>query len=645
MNPVGHPAPDHVQPIVTSPNAEARLVVVDSATTSPPAGRCVAFWSSRDVPSGAYSIPYFVEQHAKRLSDEYISWAHDIGAFPVRGRDVRTRLTFGRLLSFWWMTLIAEKEPLRSAAIYEVFKLRTLELLYRDEGCRGVLYVGRDRALARTLCTWCAGLGVPYLQQSGVSAVEHPRAGDQRSPGDADAGPSRHFPHVAQAIWFLISRWFRQVRPARKISLPAGTAGPRSTIVTFFPNVDLQRTRDGHFWSRYWEDLHRVLDESSEPVDWVWVYVGSSQMTYREAVDLLNACNKRGGDKYRYFLLDQFVTAGTLARALRIYGRVVWAGARLSSARTAFRLGDSDMNFFPIMADDWRTSLFGVVAADGALQIAAFEEMARRMPEGSWLLFPWENQPWELALISAWRRYHLGRIIGAQHSALGQLALRSFVDPRELTVEGAVQRPMPDVLAVNGSGARDLLVNNLYPPERIVMTEALRYPGLRSVARKTCDEHRTLLVFTGYKRSETTFQLGLLADALRAIEAGQYDRFLIKPHPFCPIEPLLNAINFAIQPTVTTEPISALWEQADVVFAANSTSATIEAIYSGFPTAVCAPADEMNISPALGLGVPIVGTVAELLDFLRHPRRAMCPSDYFVVDDALPRWRSLLSTS
>jgi surface carbohydrate biosynthesis protein (TIGR04326 family) len=634
--------PDHSQPIVTSANADSRLVVVDSPTTSPPAARCVAFWSSREVPAGAYSVPYLVEQQATRLRDEYISWTHDIGAFPVRGRDVRTRLTFGRYLSFWWMTLIAEKEPLRSAAIYKVFKLRALELLYRDQVCRGVLYLGCDRALARTMRAWCAGLGHPYQQQPDASSRGHSLAGD---PGDPDAGPSRHFPHIAQAIWFLIARWVRQVRPARKMSLPSAIAGPRSTVVTFFPNVDLQRTRDGHFWSRYWEGLHGVLDESSEHVDWVWLYVGSGQMPYSEAMDLLDACNKQGGDKYRYFLLDQFVTPRTLVRALRIYARVVWAGVRLSSVRTAFRLGDSDLNFFPIMADDWRSSLFGVVAADGALQIAAFEEMARRMPEGSWLLFPWENQPWELALISAWRRCHLGRIIGAQHSALGQLALRSFVDPRELTAEDVVQRPMPDVLAVNGSGARDLMVNNRYPAERIVMTEALRYPGLSSVARKTSEQHRTLLIFTGYKRSETTFQLGLLADASRAIEEGEYERFLIKPHPFCPVEPLMNATRFAIQPTVTTEPISALWQQADVVFAANSTSAAIEAVYSGFPTAVCAPADEMNISPALGLGVPIVGTVAELLDFLRHPRRAICPSDYFVVDDALPRWRALLSGS
>jgi hypothetical protein len=62
--------------------------------------------------------------------------------------------------------------------------------------------------------------------------------------------------------------------------------------------------------------------------------------------------------------------------------------------------------------------------------------------------------------------------------------------------------------------------------------------------------------------------------------------------------------------------------------------------------AVCAPADEMNLSPAFGqLDVPVVGTAAELAAFLGDPKAAACRRDFFLLDDSLTRWRALLSQS
>ncbi len=106
-----------------------------------------------------------------------------------------------------------------------------------------------------------------------------------------------------------------------------------------------------------------------------------------------------------------------------------------------------------MLAHEWRSSFFGVAAADAALLVAGFDEIAGRLPGGRWMLFVWENQPWELALIAAWRRTHPERIIGAQHSALGGLDLRSFADPRDMLAPSSIRRPTPDLLAVNGSGS------------------------------------------------------------------------------------------------------------------------------------------------------------------------------------------------
>jgi surface carbohydrate biosynthesis protein (TIGR04326 family) len=621
-------------------HADALVLLETLPDTLPEAG-CVAAWSLRDVPANVDSVPALVDQAAVRLRDEYITWIHDLGAYEVRGRDVRTRLALTPDLSFWWMTLVAEKEPLRSPGIYKVFKLRTLELLYHQRGCRGVVYVGNDRVLAKVLRRWCSRLGHPYSQAA--SRIGSRRTANARGPSHI----SERFPYVCQAAWYLGRTWFGRIRRARRAAaIPSGSGAPRATIVTFFPNVDLERTRGGRFWSRYWERLHELLDESQQPIDWLWLYVSSPQVSFDDTLVMLETCNQKGRGQYRYLLFDQFIRPAVLVHAAAIYVRVVFAALRLGPAKRAFRFPGSDLDFFPMMSHEWRSSLFGLAAAQGALQIAGFDEVAEQLPGGPWMLFLWENQPWELALMTAWRRKHAGRIIGAQHSALGSLDLRSFGDPRDLSAGVPVRRPAPDLLAVNGSGARDLLTS-YRPANHIVVAEALRYLQLRTVPPANADgKPPMLLVLTGYKQSETVYQLRLLSDAAQLGALDRFARVVIKPHPVCPIEPLIRPGCFARPPEIATTAVTALWPEAHVVFAANSTAAAVEASYVGLPVAVCAAADEMNLSPAFGqLNVPVVGTAAELAEFLRHPTVAVCPRDYFLLDDALPRWRELLSVS
>ncbi len=184
------------------------------------------------------------------------------------------------------------------------------------------------------------------------------------------------------------------------------------------------------------------------------------------------------------------------------------------------------------------------------------------------------------------------------------------------------------------------------PAEKIEIVEALRYLELQRVHTSAANGRpRTLLVVTGYKQSETAYQLRLLAAVARLGGLNRFPRIVIKPHPFCPIDSMLRLESFRDPPQITTAPVTSLWPEADAVFAANSTTAAIEASYVGLPVAVCAPADEMNLSPAFGLNVPVVGTAAELAEFLRDPMPAACRRDFFLLDDALPRWRALLSQS
>ena len=597
--------------------------------------RCVAYWNDRNPPSGTVSVPAKVDELAASLVDEYCGWTHELGETIVNGRSIREHLAFRPDFSFWWTGLIAEKAPLKSPAIYEVFKLRALERLYEDENCTGLVYVGADRLLHETLRSWMRMLGHSYER---IGSLRLRR----RRPRHAIVS---RLPHIVQALGYLALKYWTRYRHVMRTP-PSRRRSPQATIVTYFPNVDLDRTAGGRFWSRYWEDLHDVLDHIPVAINWLWLYVDSDQASFGDAIALRDRCNREQPDKYWHYLIDEFATFRAIRRACGTFAKSVAAAHRLRAAADAFRFQRSSLNFFPVLANDWKSSLLGLTAMDAYLTAELFDAAAVHIGRNAWTLYTWENQGWEHSALAAWRRHGVGgRIIAVQHATLPPLDLRAYGDVRDSARPAPTARPLPDVFAVNGSGAAAVIRRGV-SPDRVVVTEALRYGHLARTATAGTDREaaRTLLVVTGFRASEAAEQLRLLQEAGDAGALARFARVWIKPHPMAPMPQLLRAQRFTIEHTVVTDPLWALLRTADVVFVANSTSAVAEALHLGIPAAVCASADEMNMSPAFGhADVPMIGSADDLAAFLQKPVVARWPADYLVIDHELPRWRRLLS--
>jgi surface carbohydrate biosynthesis protein (TIGR04326 family) len=310
------------------------------------------------------------------------------------------------------------------------------------------------------------------------------------------------------------------------------------------------------------------------------------------------------------------------------------AGLTIRPPKEAFSFPGSNLAFFAVLKTQWYDSFYGSSAMSNALYSSIFQSVVRNMPQAALTLYLWENQPWELALLTAMRENGHKKIIGYQHAFPAPLNLRYIPLP---------STPTPDYIVVGGWGARKVILGGGLNPAKIVTCEAVRYLHLASstehMARNTA-----LLVITPMYESEARIQLSLLTKAVLRDALGKFNKIIIKPHPFLAIEGILESLGAQKFFHITTQPLVDLWPITSAAFVANSTSAVIDALYSRTPFAVCSSGDSINMNPLFETeGVAYVSTITELASALEGRAPKLPSQDYLIIDPSLTQWRTLVS--
>lgn len=626
------------QPYRIYPASSSPMIILDEDATWDGRDGNIVHWADMDVPDGHISIPKEVDDRALSLREEYLKWVHDLGEHQVGGKTLREHLKLDERFSFWWMTLIAEKSPIKSKAIYTLFKLRTLENLYFSSGSCGIKLYSSDEILHEILSEWCQKIG-------------HSFYGERfKTPSDLFNVRQLFYklPHLFQVVIFLLKKCWGYFSKFGKVSIVAPSGCHQITIVTNFPNIDQRLAEQGVFRSRYWEDLHDFLIKGKFQVNWVWIYSKSKECSFRRAVKLRSSFDENAQGKASHYFLEEFFSMKDLLRALRLYFHLLISFKKLKPYSSQFYFTGSFLDFFKIFEQDWKSSLLGTAALEGCFMMANFHGLAKQLPHQDIGVYLWENQPWERALIWAWKNCGHGKIVGFQHALLKTLNMRFFEDQESYQLK---QYPpiIPDVLAVGGERAYRQLSEAGFPKDNLKLVEALRFMYLVNDREQKNDNSKggkVLLAITGYNFFETLSQLTLLSQAsIKGILKKTYDQILIKPHPFCPVDKIISGLFFTDKVTIINTPLKDIWSSAPMVYAANSTSASVEAMWNGLETMIHVPTNSINLSPLYDL--PYVKHIRNIEEFkkgLNASRSTDDFSNFFCLKKELPRWTKLIKS-
>jgi surface carbohydrate biosynthesis protein (TIGR04326 family) len=609
-----------------------------SAAPSRQAG-LVYRWNGYVEKDSIHSLFRYVETHGERLRRKYLAWVHDLGESRIDGKRLIDHLAFDDGLSYWWMTSFVEQSPWKSPSIVDAIRLLALEEIVAQQRPGTLRLVSANRHLAEVLGGLCRNLGITY--EWARLPVTAPRRLTVR-------GMYRTLPYSARALIHLVLdlRGHWKFRHAPKSGWFDGEQAV--FVCSYFGNIDLAAADEGRFHSHYWGDLHALLDRIGRRSNWLQLFVPSDAIpTPARAMSVAQRFNLRPERQECHTFLHRYLSWRMVLRVLRRWLRLNLTSARLRGIEHLFKPQGSQLSLWPLMREDWLTSMCGPVAIENLLWIELFEEALRDLPNQKKGLYLCENQAWERALVHAWRRHGHGQLIAAAHSTIAFWNLSYFTDPR--TRQSSVRFPIPqaDLIALNGRAAAEAY-RAVDRNETIVECEALRYSylnGLQAGRQKEAGGGtRNMLILGGLIPSSTSSMLRVLNAAVSHLTTPI--TCTIKPHPYCTVK---AAEYPSLHLTVVNDPLVKLLPDYDIAFSSHSTSAALDAYLAGLPVIVMLDETELNLSPLRGQpGVRFVSTPEEVIEAIQTADDDMVGSpkrnDFFFLEPELPRWAGLLAT-
>jgi len=608
---------------------------------APPYGLWIPIlWRSfaEDKDSTTYSIPKMVEDQADFLRSRYLAWVYDLGEAHINGKRLLDHLELRTGFSYWWMTLPAMASFGYSNPICSAVRLFAFEQIAEELSPKRIILVSANKELATVFRLWCNKTGISFEWRrlkklsASVSIV--------RSLYHA-------LPHSVQAIIWLLcyikDRWLLRKSSTKKSSVYV----PDITFFSYLFHLNQKALAEGRFDTYYWTLLHDVIEKYTAGANWVHKYIRHEVVpNTRQARNLIKQFNQSGTGRETHSSMDRALGCSVILDTLRDYGRVVMAGWRLSKVSRLCQPLASNIDLWPLFKQEWHQFMYGKTAMLNCLDTNLCEHILQHFPRQRLGIYLQENQPWEMALISAWKAAGHGEIIGIPHTSVLYWDTRYFFDPRTYKCTGKNDLPLPDKVAVNGPEATAAYLRGGYPAEQVMEVEALRYLYLNGVqSRQYAKNEPTtgslrVLVFGDYLVPVTRRQMQWLCEAATLMPRDTC--YTVKPLPGCAIKPEDYP---SLEINVTEDLLSELLINCDVVFTSNITSAAVDAYCADVPVVSVLDGNAFNMSPLRGLkGVIYVTGPGELAKALGNARarEKVHAEPYFCLDEDLPLWRKLL---
>lgn len=583
------------------------------------------------------SILQYVDTHADRLRQKYLSWIHDLGIFKIKGVSIIELLALECGLSYWWMTLYVEKSLWKSPSIVDALRLFALEEIFIKHKPTELLLVSDNQNLHQSIKVLCQNFEIKYKWK---------KPKDQLSAQLTLKAIYKMLPYTLQGF-FTLARYLINRCNFRKTTEWNWIKSEKAIFFcSYFSNLDLKKAKNNVFNSHFWDKLHSLMQTLGLSENWLQIFIPHPAVpTSKIARNFIHRFNQNKKERFFHALLDSFLSWKLVLVVIRNFLRLIWKSIYIRNFKVAFQPSGSQVFLWPIMKGDWYSSMRGSVAASNLLWLQLFDVACSKIPSQKNGFYLCENQAWERAFVYYWKKHGHGQLTGVVHATVRFWDLRYYSDLRTIQQLTPYKIPQADKIALNGKDAVEAFCSVGFPQEAIVRCEALRYSYLTTFKRERVnnrDGKTKVLILGDYSYQQTVKMLHLLEAASKKIPC--FLSYTIKPHP----NYSLNVSDFPdLNLALVTDSLGKILNNFDIAYSSNNTTAAVDAYVCGLPVIVMLDETLLNFSPLRGQpNVHFIATADDLTTLLQQPLQGnmknLEENTFFFLDPELPRWKKLL---
>ena len=614
-------------------NDSTELIVWGHDYLPPANQRNVIFWNAflpREPPADWYSLPDIVTRDRTTLRSRYQKLIHEIGvnllSQPIRVRKFMIR----QKLNYWWLLTPADYSLDEDSTAYRVVRLMVLVDLLSAMGYRTMNAVGTDFRTTGLLRSIAKSMDMDFHSTS--QRLRFPRRASLR----------RLVPFLPALAALL--RHLRYVRLRSPTHPGPSEVDHGIVLVDFLTYPDSSHNRE-EYRSQYWNDLVQLLEDQKATVTWLHMYPEHISKSTSARYGGLIEKSVQGSSTQWHVLLHDYLTWTVLFKSLRDYLKFCRLGLAILKGRELFALQDSQIPLWHAVVDNLMDNLFGRGAFLLSVSINLFEEFAESLPYQSGGIYLFENQPWEMAFLQAWRNAGHGHVLGVSHTSMLYWDTRYFKDPQDTWhLDESTQMPWPDQVVVNGQLMISACLQGNYPMERLVRAEALRYLAWRPTPYPAKNSDVCEFLICGdYHIGTTQKMIKMLRDAVNRL--GIPASLTFRPHP------VQLGLYSSLPEGVKLSQHKSLQHairSCNIVVTGPTSSTAIEALGSGKQSIAILDAKLFVTNPLIDVaGVHFATSTDSLVEILGKLNESNgvsghALSEFFFLNPNLPMWKELL---
>ena len=611
---------------------EEKLIIWDSKDSPPEEldGQIV-FWGQKlDSSSNAISISDLIESNPDLFRSEYLDLIFRLNNVSVSGVPVKDYLKVTGCNNFLSLTLFSEKSNwARSPSINVILKVIAIKHFILAKKITNITLITTSGVLGSTIEALASFYGIEF-----GSSKNYRRRGFKTL--------MRRVLYILKSVAWLI-REVLTYWPLKGSGLERWAESKNeTTFISYTLGLDYKKALNGEFLSPYWGNLPKSLSQCSISSSWIHIPT-RSQMPVKKLNRMIRRLDLNNIENQNHVVLQSFMDLQLIKKSINDFLLI------LKSFRSVSRAIKSEAGFFCyLLSDDIDRSFLSSEAISIIFYSALFEKANSSCAPKKMGVYLCENNSWEAAFNFSFRKYHkMAESIGFCHSTIRFWDLRYFHDPRSYEKMGNKNTVIPDIYAVNGPLAKEIMMDGNCPGEKLAEVEAIRFMYLQNIERrkiKTTKSNcpfKTLLVLGDYNKDNTSFLISILANIDPKLRANF--RLLIKSHPACPIE--INTFS-EFQAEVTPLTISEAFELSDLVLTANNTSSAMEAYSLGMTVISTLDLNNLNMSPLRGLKNAVFVSDSQMLNSLLERLSIEQLNnesyDFFNLDPKFSLWKKLV---